>query len=153
MFHKPDLCSQDQCLQHIWKFITCSQLYYYFCFKNVLDHWRALCSSVEVQSHVGGIYCLHLQGWRMSQARNQLGLLFNPEMEEMSSPKMWVYFTKLQCYNPEDRGLIIVRASIPWLSLWLLWYIRNMDDIGLVLTAWEKITCYKVRAWSTFWVI
>jgi hypothetical protein len=61
--------------------------------------------------HFGGIYPLHLLGWRVSQIRNQrkqlslsasagflLGLFFHHEDEDMFLRTMW-------CYNQGDHTL------------------------------------------------
>lgn len=102
----------ENCMNWVFHLLHAASCIPLFVLKNGLDHWWALCSSVEVQSHVRGMYCLHLQGRRMSQARNQLGLFFNPEMEAVCSLETWVDFCQTtQCCNPEDRGLMAVRTS------------------------------------------
>jgi hypothetical protein len=66
------------------------------------------CSSVKVNQRFGGTYRLHLQGQKVSQARNkheagskQSSLTLN--MEAIYSPKMSVYFHHTTwCYIPED---------------------------------------------------
>jgi hypothetical protein len=39
--------------------------------KSTVFWYLMLCSLLKVNRHFGGIYCRHLRGWRISQARNQ----------------------------------------------------------------------------------
>jgi hypothetical protein len=84
------------------------------------------CGRVRDNRHFGGACHFHLQGWRISQARNRrdtgcklsyagflLGLFFNLMMEAMFSSKMLVDFQQTtQCYIPEDKILISVLFSL-----------------------------------------
>jgi hypothetical protein len=65
-----------------------------------------LCSRVEVRRLLGGTYLLHLQCWRLSQARNQLGARIKQSMAVLL---LGIFF------NPDDWSGMFHRNA-HWLS-------------------------------------
>jgi hypothetical protein len=78
-------------------------------------------------------YRLHLQGWRVGQARNQhetdadflLVLLLNPKDGSTCSPEMSVDFQlTTRCYIPEDREILLtLRMTIEGVLDWMIGFI------------------------------
>jgi hypothetical protein len=64
------------------------------------------CGRLKVNRRFGGTCHLHLQGWRISLARNQSGLLFNPEEGNMFLGNVGWFSTDYTALYPRRQNSI-----------------------------------------------